>query len=149
MIEKRKLDSSKFLYCKEKWWNFDNSNQQWLLSRYIVDVNYQNSMISLDDKIIYLNLFFSYHFKPTKKKNNEKLGTPCCSTRYYKRWFFFTKSYLRMESILRNWSVISCLPNFGWSEDLALSPFESAEDVLLTADGVGLGFRFLNYVKKN
>jgi hypothetical protein len=26
-----------------------------------------------------------------------------------------------------------------------LSPFDSAEEVLLTAEGVGLGLRFLNY----
>ena len=37
------------------------------------------------------------------------------------------------------------LPNFGWSGDFPLSPFDSAEEVLLTAEGVGLGLRFLNY----
>ena len=31
-----------------------------------------------------------------------------------------------------------------------MSPFDSAEEVLLTAEGVGLGLRFLNYeVEKN
>ena len=41
--------------------------------------------------------------------------------------------------------VFRHLPNFGCRGDFPFSPLDRAEDELLTAEGVGLGFRFLNW----